>query len=79
MTGSEPDFIVNDDNSYILLHDDYIIDNTLFCRNSEDIKVCTRGRDLLDVCISHGIRILNGRTFGDFKVKYCTHHIIAIV
>ena len=58
-TGSEPDFNVNDDNSYILLHDDYIIDNTLLRRNSQDIKVCTRGRDLLDVCISSGIRILN--------------------
>ena len=72
-TGSEPDFIVNDDNSYILLHDDYIIDNTLLRRNSQDIKVCTRGRDLLDVCISSGIRILNGRTVGDFKGKYTSY------
>ena len=29
-TGSEPDFIINDDDNYLPLNDDYIIDNTFF-------------------------------------------------
>ena len=72
-TGSEPDFVVNDDDSYLPLNDDYIIDNVLLRRNSQDIKICSRGRDLLDVCISSRLRILNGRTLGDSKGKFTSY------
>ena len=58
-TSSEPDFIINNDDNYLPLNGDYIIENTFFRRNSQDVKVCTRGRDLLDVCISSRLRILN--------------------
>ena len=56
-TASHHDYIVNDDDSYLPLHDDYVIDNTLFQRNSQEQKVCSRGKELLDLCISSRLRI----------------------
>ena len=55
------------------LHDDYAIDNTLFQRNGQDKKVCSRGKELLDLCISSTTKILNGRTLGDFKGKLTSY------
>ena len=43
-TASQPDFISDDDDNYVPLHEDYVIDNNVICRNSQDIKVCTRGK-----------------------------------
>ena len=42
-TASHHDYIVNDDDRFLPLHADYVIDNTLFQRNSQDKKVCSRG------------------------------------
>ena len=49
-TASEDDFIMNDDDNYLPLHEDYIIDSNIVHRK---------------ICISSRLRILNGRTFGD--------------
>jgi len=36
-------------------------------RNSQDKTCCSRGRELLDLCTSCNIHILNGRTIGDLS------------
>ena len=72
-TGTEDDFIMNDDDNYLPLHEDYIIDSNIVHRNSKDTKVCSRGRELLEICISSRLRILNGRTFGDLHGKYTSY------
>ena len=56
---NENDFIVNDSNSFVPLHNNYSIDNSLMHRNSHDYKVDTRGKSLLDFCISHQLRVKN--------------------
>ena len=67
---TEPDFIVNDDNGYIPLHSNYIVDKQILSRHNMDSKLDNRGRDLLDLCVSNQLRILNGRTFGDTIGSY---------
>lgn len=72
-TGSEPDFISDDDDDFLPLNADYVIDSSVINRNSKDAKVCTRGKELLEMCISSRLRILNGRTFGDFRGKFTSY------
>ena len=72
-TASEDDFIINDDDNYLPLQEDYVIDTNMVHRNSQDTKVCSRGRKLLEICISSRLRILNGRTFGDLHGKYTSY------
>ena len=43
----------------------YSIDAAVGKRFSQDKVIDTRGKDLLDLCISNQLRILNGRSFGD--------------
>ena len=38
-------------------------------RNSEDTKVCKRGKDLIGLCKNYDFAILNGRTIGDIFGK----------
>jgi hypothetical protein len=59
------DFISNDDNMYIPVFEQYKIDKEIRKRESQDSRIDNRGKDLLDLCISQNMRILNGRTFGD--------------
>lgn len=58
---SEIVFIVQDSNFYT--HQSYV----------RDEKLDSRGRDLLDLCISNQIRILNGRVLGDTFGIYTCH------
>ena len=39
-------------------------------RKSQDLTVCPRGKDLLELCIEANLCILNGKTFGDTLGKY---------
>ena len=64
-TGSDTDFIINDDDGHIPLDPDYIIDATVRKRESEDSKVDERGKQLNEECKASRLRILNGRTLGD--------------
>jgi endonuclease/exonuclease/phosphatase family metal-dependent hydrolase len=65
-TGSEEDLIISDDTSHVPLSDNqYVIDTAVGKRSSHDSHIDTRGKELLDMCISNQLRILNGRTFGD--------------
>ena len=70
-TGNLLDFVSYDDNDeYVPLSDDYECDKIKNVRSSKDFKVCTRGKELLELCISSRMRILNGRTFGDFSGSF---------
>ena len=42
-------------------------------RKNQDNKICTRGRELLEMCISSKLRILNGRTFVDYMGKFTSY------
>ena len=70
---NEPDFILNDDSSYIPLSENYLQDNSLECRISQDKVIDARGRDLLDLCVESQMRILNGRTFGDTQGMFTSY------
>ena len=47
---------------------------SLLLRDLNYYYYCTRGKELLDICISSRLRILNGRTFGDFMGKFTSYH-----
>ena len=68
--GRKNDYIVNDDNQYLPLFDTYMADKQILRRQSNDSKVDTRGKDLLDMCRSQHLRVLNGRIIGDLFGKY---------
>jgi len=69
------DFIINDDLSaqerqLLGLPDDYQSDHFQQNRNNCDVSpMNAQGRTILDLCISTGMRILNGRTMGDIFGK----------
>ena len=67
-----PDYIVDDSNQYIPIHSDYVIDKALLQRKNQDHILDARGKDLLDLCISNQLRVLNGRVVGDMFGSY-TH------
>ena len=69
-TGTEFDFICKDDDKHLPLDSSYIIDSDLRQRMSEDSKVDERGKQVIDLCISSRLRILNGRSNGDNYGKF---------
>ncbi|XP_071177865.1 uncharacterized protein [Mytilus edulis] len=64
-TACEIDHIQMDSDKHIPLFDNYKCDSSLIQRKSKDSSINTRGRQLLSLCISSSLRILNGRTMGD--------------
>ncbi len=67
------DFIVNDEISEGLdLPIDYTVDIPMNRRNCDRSKLNDHGKALLDMCISSGFRILNGRKIGDM-LGDCTY------
>lgn len=70
------DFIEYDDydsNITQLNYNDYTPDGDLPKRYSRDSVVSSRGKELNDFCIHSGMRILNGRTMGDFSGQMTCH------
>jgi hypothetical protein len=65
-----PDYIVDDSNQYIPIHSDYLIDKALLQRKNQDKILDARGKDLLDLCISNQLRVLNGRVLGAMFGSY---------
>ena len=55
------------------MNEDYVIDSNIIGRKSKDAKVCSRGKELLEICISSSLRILNGRPFGDSMGKFTSY------
>ena len=75
-TGCLKDFVsVNDDDvdEYLPVHDEYESDIVKVIRTSQDSKCCSRGKDLLDLCVASRMRILNGRTLGDFQGRFTSY------
>jgi hypothetical protein len=65
-TAIEQDYIARDCDTNLPLYNNYLPDMELPERNNQDRhKVDDQGKRLLDLCISTGMRILNGRTLGD--------------
>ena len=69
-TSVNEDFIRDDkfDNIFGITND-----NDTHARNSEDHIINPRGRELLDICKSNDLLILNGRKSGDIFGKYTSH------
>ena len=67
------DFIRNDNGDDIdTFH--YIADKEILTRNSQDMAdACSRGRKLIDMCISARLRIANGRCMGDSLGQFTCH------
>ena len=64
-SGSQQDFISNDEIDHVPLYDDYNIDISSLPRQSKDSIIDARGRSIIDLCTGNQLRILNGRCFGD--------------
>ena len=76
-TGNEDDFISNDAAAHIPVSNDfYPIDTAVGKRSSHDTIVDTRGKELLDICISNQLRITNGRIFGDSYGAYTCYKAV---
>ena len=69
----EPDCISDDSSQFIPVNTDYIIDKELLPRKNKDKILDSRGKDLLDLCISNQLRLLNGRVLGDMFGNYTCH------
>ena len=61
----EQDYIIDDSDKHLPLYISYKYDLELLDKKNHDKIVNSRGRQLLSLCISTGLRILNGRSFGD--------------
>ena len=70
-TGMLNDYIDENesDRNFINLPDEYEIDQFTRKRNNQDIHTNSYGEKLIDFSISTKMRILNGRTLGDFQGK----------
>ena len=68
--GTNSDCIIQDDSKFLPLGDSYTTDKKILNRRNKDLKIDKRGRDLLDFCIGHQLRILNGRILGDLLGNY---------
>jgi len=62
-----PDYIINDSTDYLPLPTNYIEDNFSTPRNTQDKhgEVNSHGKELLKMCCTHSMHMLNGRTPGD--------------
>ena len=69
-TGMLCDYVRNDSDIPIPFPLSYIIDEDEFQRTSMDLSTNVQGRNLLDLCISNRLRILNGRHNGDSQGRY---------
>ena len=69
-TRCEKDYIENDSNDGINVYDNYSPDFSISDWVNEDKTLCDRGKQLLDMCISYRMRIVNGRTVGDSTGKF---------
>lgn len=69
----DADFISNDGSNKFEVDEYYIEDVPCIIRHSQDQFRCPRGKSLIDLCIGNRLRILNGRTLGDFSGKFTAH------
>ena len=73
-TSAEQDFIVNETfNDNVPLYDDYCPDVSVPTRITLDNTTTARGKELNELCIQSGLRILNGRVVGDLTGQFTCH------
>lgn len=72
-TSTEPDFICNDSSNHLPLYCEYSPDLPIHNRQSMDKSISSRGKQLNDLCIQSGMKILNGRTLGDSFGRYTSY------
>ena len=72
-TGSLPDYIVNDDELFCPVPDQYMVDSEMYPRMNCDKKICMYGKRLLEVCQKARLRIINGRKIGDSTGNLTCH------
>lgn len=70
------DYIQLDSDKHVPLFDNYRNDISQIQRKSKDTCVTPRGRQLLSLCITSSLRILNGRTMGDLTGSYTCHQTL---
>ena len=69
--GNLLDYIMNDSSPHIeQYYSGYESDNAIPQRKNQDVQTNTQGKRLINLCISSGIRILNGRHNGDPSGKF---------
>ena len=75
-TGRAEDYIINDKVDFMPDYTKlfYQGDMHLPSRNNMDREVRNYGKQLLELCVTTGIRMLNGRTLGDLTGRYTCHH-----
>ena len=56
--GTNPDCILQNDNTFLPLFQSYPVDQSITKRKSRVMKIDTRGKELLDLCISHQLRYI---------------------
>ena len=71
-TSIEDDFISNDVTDYVPVPDEYICDDVCYERSNEDTVINTSGRNLLELCRSSNLRIVNGRVGKDAGIGRVT-------
>ena len=69
-TGTEPDYITEDTRDLRFLSADYELDTFTVSKNNEDVSINYFGQQLLKLCVSAKLRILNGRTRGDLQCDF---------
>ena len=70
-TNRKQDYVPYDDSSDINLEDDHYVFDHILPRNNLDTKLINNsGKLLLNLCKESSLRILNGRTIGDFTGKF---------
>lgn len=68
------DYIENDSDIGIECEEMYDVDCVKIKRTSQDkVPVCSRGKQLIELCKAARLRILNGRTLGDSFGSYTCH------
>ena len=72
-TGHDVDFVTEDSDKSLPLDFHYLTDKQITFRNSLDSTINARGKEILEICISARLRILNGRKIGD-TLGYHTCH-----
>ena len=63
------DFLVSDSNDFLPIDQTFLLDSENF-RNTKDKTCSTLGKYLSELCLTHNLKLLNGRTIGDLTGKY---------
>ena len=82
-TGTLNDYVneSENDSNYIYLPQEYDFDKFTKNRNNQGIHTNLYGEKLINITISTKMRILNGRTLGDYigKYTYIGHNGVSVV